>query len=204
MDKDLNTKNIILEQGFAQFSKNGMRQFTVESLAANLGMSKKTIYKYFPTKEILIERVVGYFTGSIRKKFVAVVESEDNPINKFYLVMEFLRKKIGFIKMENFAEVKLRYPQIWDQIEEFRLDMVKHITTIFEEAQDKGYANPNLNMDVVAIIYINIINATFQPEFFLKNNLAPVDTVKTFVRMVTEGIFVFDEKPKNTNNFIWE
>lgn len=204
MDNNLRTKNIILEQGFAQFSQNGMRQFTVESLATNLGMSKKTIYKFFPTKEILIEKVIGNFTGSIKKKFMTVVESDDDPINKFNSVMEFLRKKIGYIKMENLAEVKIRYPQIWNNIEEFRLEMVRYITTIFEEAQDKGFANPELNMDVVAIIYINIINATFQPEFFLKNNLAPVDTIKTFVKMVTEGIFIYKEDTNNNNDFIWE
>jgi len=203
MDNNLRTKNIILEQGFAQFSQNGMRQFTVESLATNLGMSKKTIYKFFPTKEILIEKVIGNFTGSIKKKFMTVVESDDDPINKFNSVMEFLRKKIGYIKMENLAEVKIRYPQIWNNIEDFRLEMVRYITTIFEEAQDKGFANPELNMDVVAIIYINIINATFQPKFFLKNNLAPVDTIKTFVKMVTEGIFIYKEDANN-NDFIWE
>lgn len=205
MDKSEQSKNIILEQGFNQFSKDGLKFFTVEALASNLGMSKKTIYKYFPTKEILIEKVVGFFTGSVKRKFQSVVESNDDPIYKFNDVMEFLMKKIGYLKMENAMEVKVRYPKIWQKIEKFRLDLIQYITIIFKEAQAKGYAKSDLDMDVVAKIYMNIINSTFQPEFFLHNNLAPVDTIRTFVKMVTEGIFINPvENKQNKNKFIWE
>ena len=39
---------------------------------------------------------------------------------------------------------------------------------------------------------MNMVNSTFQPEFFINNNLAPVDTVKTFVSMIVEGLFTED------------
>ncbi len=205
MNDNLTAKNLILEQGFNKFSKEGVRFFTVESLAANLGMSKKTIYKYFPTKEILLEKIVGYFTHSIKRKFQSVVESDENPIDKFNNVMDFLMNKIGYLKMENAMEIKVRYPQIWKNIERFRLDLVKYISIIFKEAQTEGYAKSDLDMEIIAIIYMNIINSIFQPEFFIKNNLAPVDTIRTFVKMVTEGIFVDNDNLRaNNNKQVWK
>jgi len=205
MDKENTTKDIILEQGFIKFSQEGVRNFTVESLAANLGMSKKTIYKFFPTKEILIDKVVCFFTSAVEKKIKFIVESDRNPIEKFENFMNFLIMKIGYLKMENAMEVKVRHPRIWDKIEKFRLSLVEYIAAIFKEAQDKGYAKSDLDMDNIAIIYMNIINSTFQPEFFLKNNLAPSDTIRTFVKIVTEGIFIDTvEKKHNHNKLIWE
>ena len=199
------SKNIILEQGIHQFSKNGVKSFTVESLASDLGMSKKTIYKFFPTKEILLEKIVSYFTGSVKRKFQSVVESDKKSIDKFDEVMNFLIKKIGYLKIENAMEVKARYPKIWKNIQEFRLSLIQFITIIFKEAQSKGYASTELDMEIVATIYMNIINSTFQPEFFLQNNLAPGDTIRTFVKMVTEGIFIDTvDRKQNHNKLVWE
>ena len=48
------TKSIILKEGFSSVLRNGIKAFTVENLASSLAMSKKTIYQYFPKKEILI------------------------------------------------------------------------------------------------------------------------------------------------------
>lgn len=189
MDKDNQSKEHILEQGFETLLQEGVRFFTVESLAGKLRMSKKTIYKFFPTKEILIEKIVRFFTGMVKRKFQSVVESDENPIIKFNQVMDFIMEKISHISMDKMMDVKIRYPQVWFLIEQFRLDMRQYIAAIFKEAQEKGLAKSDIDMDVVATIYMNIVNYTFQPEFFLRNNLAPVDTIRLFVRMVTEGIF---------------
>ena len=53
------TQKLILDHGFNLISRDGMKGFTVESLAEELTMSKKTIYKYFPTKEALLRAIFG-------------------------------------------------------------------------------------------------------------------------------------------------
>jgi len=67
--------------------------------------------------------------------------------------------------------------------------LTQDFATIFIEAQEKGFARKDVDMNIVATIYMNIVNSTFQPEFFLKNNLAPVDTINLFVNIITEGMF---------------
>ena len=189
MDKYNQSKEHILEQGFEALSRDGVRFFTVESLAGHLGMSKKTIYKFFPTKEILIEKIVAFFTGMVKRKFKSVVESDENPVVKFNQVMDFIMDKISRISMDKVVEVKNRYPKVWEKIEAFRISLTNDFAAIFIEAQEKGFARKDVDMKVVATIYTNIINSTFQPEFFLKNNLAPVDTINLFVNIITEGMF---------------
>ena len=58
----------ILELGFDLFTQEGIRSFTVESLAQQLGISKKTIYKFFPTKEILIEKYIDHYMVTIENR----------------------------------------------------------------------------------------------------------------------------------------
>ncbi len=189
MDKDNQSKEKILEQGFETITQNGVKYFTVESLAAHLGMSKKTIYKFFPSKDILIEKIFDYFTCMIKRKLKQIVESDLGPIEKYTRIMDFIINKISHISMERLVEVQNRYPIIWGKIEAFRISLAQDFTTIFIEAQEKGLARKDLDMNVVATIYMNIINSTFQPLFFLKNNLAPADTINLFINLITEGMF---------------
>ncbi len=189
MTKKIDPKEKILTQGFDTIIEEGVRFFTVESLAAKLGMSKKTIYKFFPTKEILIEKVVGYYTKIVEKKFRTVIASEMEPTEKFMTIMEFIMDTVGRISIDKMMDVKMRYPNIWKEIEDFRLARQNDFAKILIEAQEKGLARPDMDMKTVATIYMNIVNSTFQPEFFLKNNLGTRDTIQIFVDMITRGLF---------------
>jgi TetR/AcrR family transcriptional regulator, cholesterol catabolism regulator len=204
MDKDSQSKEKILELGFETITQNGVRFFTVESLAAHLGMSKKTIYKYFPSKDILIEKIFDYFTSVIKRKLNQIVNSDMDPVEKYYKIMDFIMSKVSKMSMGKLVEVQNRHPIIWKKFELFRKGLTQDFATIFIEAQEKGYARKDIDMNIVAIIYMNIVNSTFQPEFFFQNNLAPIDTIKLFMQMITEGIFIKPEVKKLNNKLIWE
>ena len=54
----MNQKNNILKEGFLIIAKDGIRSFTVDRLSSMLRISKKTIYAFFATKEILIDKII--------------------------------------------------------------------------------------------------------------------------------------------------
>ena len=205
MSKEIDQKFIIVERAFESFMQEGPKNFTIESLASDLGMSKKTIYKYFPTKDFLIDKIFELFTDSIKRKFQSIANSDENPVIKFNLVTNYLFKKIMHIPSRTIMEVKIRYPHIWKKMEQFRLENIMLFAEFFKDAQKQGLAKSEIDMDKAAIIFINLINSTFQPEFFIENNIAPVDAIKLFMQMITEGIFIQPtEKKQNQNKFIWE
>lgn len=189
MNKEIYQKNIILEQAFLSFTQNGPRNFTIDELSSQMGMSKKTIYKYFPTKNILIDNIFKYFTDSIREKFAEVSRLNDNPIVKFKLVTDFLFNRFNYMSPNTLIEIKIRYPKIWAGIAEFRKEMSIHLAEFLKEAQKMGLAKSDMDMDKTSTIFLYILNNTFQPEFFIANNLAPADTIKLYMQMITEGLF---------------
>jgi AcrR family transcriptional regulator len=182
-------KTLILEQGIETITRIGVRAFTVESLASQLGMSKKTIYKFFPSKEVLLESAVDHLTGVIAEKFRSIMAAEPNPIFQFYKIMEFISDWISRFQIDKIAEIKIRYPELWEKIESFRLERREDFYRILMAAQHQGYVRSDVDIRIVATLYMNIINSTFQPEFFIKNNLTPVETLNTFLLMVTQGLF---------------
>ena len=181
--------NQILEEGFDSVAETGVRAFTVESLAKRLAMSKKTIYKFFPTKENLIRSIMQFVFTQINSTFKRVMADESNPAVQFIKIMETITKFAGKAPLNKIAELKSLYPDIWKEIESFRLSHQEDFYTILYNAQEQGLARDDINMRSASIIYINIINSTFQPEFFLKNDLAIGETIRGFVQVVARGIF---------------
>lgn len=199
MNKDIDQKNIILEQAFQSFTREGPRNFTIDGFASDMSMSKKTIYKFFPTKEILIEKIFEFFTGSIRRKFEELARSDENPIVKFNQATEFLQKRIINVPSKTLLELKMRYPNVWQQIADFRKEMTQYIAKFFKEAQEQGLAKADIDMDKAAKIFLFMANS-LQPEFFMTNNLAPADAIKLFMRMITEGLLTEEGIALRTNN----
>ena len=179
----------ILEEGFDSVAETGVRAFTVESLAKRLAMSKKTIYKFFPTKEKLIRSIMQFVFTQINSTFKRVMADESNPAVQFIKIMETITKFAGKAPLNKIAELKSLYPDIWKEIESFRLSHQEDFYTILYNAQEQGLARDDINMRSASIIYINIINSTFQPEFFLNNDLAIGETIRGFVQVVARGIF---------------
>ena len=181
--------NQILEEGFYSVVDTGVRAFTVESLAKRLAMSKKTIYKFFPTKENLIRSIMQFVFTQIDAAFNKVMVDEPNPAVQFINIMETIAKFAGRIPVDKIAELKSLHPEIRKEIEAFRLSHQDDFYTILHDAQEQGLARHDINMRATSIIYINIINSTFQPEFFLKNDLPIRETIRGFVQIVARGIF---------------
>ena len=188
MDKLQTQKSLILKNGFDQLIEGGLRSFTVENLAACLCMSKKTIYKFFPTKEALIDKIISRRLELIETEIQNVMISVANPIEKFMGVMEVFYHSISKIKIERLSELKNRYPVMWQRIEDFRLNRREDFYTILKSAQEQGLIKPNIDIDLISTVYTHIINSTFQPEFFIQNALTPQSVVPAYVDMVTGGL----------------
>lgn len=182
-------KSYILEAGFESIISKGIRSFTVEALAKRLGMSKKTIYKYFPSKEKLTRKIIHFIFYQIDAGFEKVMANEPNPAVQYIKIMEHISNIAGRIPARRMLEFKTSYPKIWREIESFRLGHQEKFYTILNAAQDQGLARAELNMKTAAVVYINVVNSTFQPEFFLKNDLPIKETIRSFVQVVARGIF---------------
>jgi len=152
-------------------------------------MSKKTIYKYFPTKEKLIRKIVVFMTGQVEQMFKKIRETEENPAVQFIKVMEYMAKFATHAPIKRMAQLKTTYPAIWKEIEVFRLNRQNDFYEILKSAQDQGLARDDIDMRKFSIVYINMVNNTFQPEFFLKNDLAMSETINGLTKIISRGIF---------------
>ncbi len=181
-------KEPILEHGFNLFSRDGVKGFTVENLAKDLAMSKKTIYKFFPTKEILLKKIFQSIMSALAGHFSRIIAKDINPLDKFSLVMDEITKMISRVSITKLNDIKARYPAIWKDIEAFRIARRTDFYRIMKEGQECGLVRKDLDIELSATLFMNIVNTVFQPEFFLENQLSPKEVIETFRDIYLRGI----------------
>jgi AcrR family transcriptional regulator len=182
-------KNIILREGFRSVSIDGIKSFTVENLASKLAMSKKTIYQYFPKKEVLIKKIIDFRMKKLTNEFNEIINEEEDAIIQFIKIREHNIKFANKFNLQKLTYLKARYPDIWKIIEKYRLDRKNIYKQIFIMAKNQGYLRENLDPEVCVALYINIFNSTFQPEFMNDNNLSIDLTINHLQEILSNGFF---------------
>ena len=178
----------ILAHGLQSIISEGVRGFTVESLAKDLAMSKKTIYKYFPSKERLLREIFNFVSGRVTRWIQELVNRDANPIDKFEELVLTITRNLTLVSPTRFSDIKARHPALWREIEQFRLDRRDDFLILLKDAQKQGYVRETLEMELTATLFMNIINSVFQPEFFLNNRVTPAHVAETFLDIFLRGL----------------
>jgi len=102
----------ILKSALKLFSENGIRSISMDDLCRNMGISKKTLYKYVENKVDLLQKISDYIYEEIKNKIKELSDTDLNAID-FLLEMSKLQKNamVNVNPIVNF-EMRKYYSQI--------------------------------------------------------------------------------------------
>jgi len=90
---NLSKKAVIIEKAYDAFYKGGFHATGVDALADDAGVSKRTLYKYFPTKEHLIEAVLDHYGTMVRTCLIgAAAERATDPREQIMAIFDVRRE----------------------------------------------------------------------------------------------------------------
>ena len=191
----------IIEQIEDKLFKEGFYKTTMDEVASELGMSKKTIYKFFPSKEDLVMAIAKHFMSGMKNKILPALSSNKNAIEKLEDLMNILAKASEKISSARMEEMKRHYPSLWNEIDRFRTEMMfGNITKVIDQGKKEGLfidCPTNIVMNVLVASIRNIVN----PDFILNNNFSIIEAARYAFRIIIGGI-VTDKGKKIFNQTI--
>ncbi|MBK7379081.1 MAG: TetR/AcrR family transcriptional regulator [Ignavibacteriales bacterium] len=192
-------KDKIVEQSEEKFFKDGFYKTTMDEVASELGMSKKTIYKFFPSKDDLIMAIVKHFMNRIKVKILPALNSDKNAIEKLGELIKILAGVSEKISSKRMEEMKRHFPQIWNEIDSFRTKMMfENITRVIDQGKAEG-----LFVDYPTSIVMNMLVASIRsvvnPDFILNNNFSIIEAARSAFKILICGIVT--EKGKQFLNY---
>jgi AcrR family transcriptional regulator len=191
-------QNKIVELSEEKFFREGFHKTTMDEVAAELKMSKKTIYKFFPSKDDLVNAIAKHFMNSVKNKILPALDTDKNAIEKLEALMKILASVSLRISPKMFDDLRRHFPSIWNEIDNFRTEMMfGNLTKIIEQGKSEGlfidYPTP-----IIMNMLVNSVRSVVNPDFILNNNFSILEAALTAFRILIGGIIT--EKGKEVFN----
>ena len=166
---------------------HGFSGFTMDDLTARAGISKRTIYRYFSSKEEIIKSVLEQFLTGVRQSIDQALEKADSPQDKIINVMLCITQNLRLLQPLLLFDIHKHYPHLWEKVEQFRTRNIEEILQSVLINNDH-YFNNNINQKVFTTALLTSIREVVNPTFILDNNLSPEEVIRSLFTIFIHGI----------------
>ena len=156
----------ILRTSMDLMMRIGPQSVTMDMVARDCGISKRTLYETFPNKHNLISDVIKYNQQQSNAKFTEIFEQASNSFEAlmgvYTLAREFIRKTSPVF----IADIKRLYPEAFEQYKAQEIDHILSLAKIIKRAKDEGLALPGVKCKIAAFIFTNNMKSIHNMQDF--------------------------------------
>ncbi len=199
LQKNDGEKEIILDYARGKFISEGFFKTTMDELACELGVSKKTIYKFFPSKENLVEAVAESQISNITCDMEKVIDEKVNVVTKFAKIFDVYSSRIMCCSEKWYKDLQVHAPHIWQRIEKVRSERINEsLNKLLKQGKREGLIN-NIPPEIVVTSFIATIRSVMNPDFVSQNKFTMREAFEYSFEMLLNGILTIHGK-KNYNS----
>lgn len=179
-------RNRILMGAFEEMNAQGVH-FTMADLAQKLAISKSTIYKFFPSKDVLIKEILEAIVEDIRQQEEMIAKDPGMSFHKKVEgILAVFPKKFGPISERFIDEVGRFLPQ------ESKAELIINekwliLETLIKEGIDEGSLRP-INLAVLQRMFMLVGNGLVDVKFLTQNKLSAQEAVAASADIIAFGL----------------
>lgn len=191
-------KNKILEQTLQIFNQKGLK-FTMDDIAKEMGISKKTIYTVFQDKEELFLAAVDYMFDSIKEGEQAVLEDDSlSIIEKIRAVLGVMPEGYKDVDFRQLYVLKDKYPKIYAKVEERLENGWEKTIALIERGMEEGVIR-KVSVPIVKLMMEASLEQFFQRDILIRSGLTYQEALSEVVNILVDGMTVVSGGKKDEN-----
>ena len=165
-----NMRENIIHKAAELFLTLGFKSVTMDDIAHEMGISKKTIYVHFANKTKLVETVTFELFETICDGIDGICEASNNPIEELYDIKMFVMHHLKNEKSSPQFQLKKYYPKIYDilKVKQFE-KMHDSVKDSLKKGVDTGLFRTNINIDFISRMYFNGMTGIKDNSIFPQN-----------------------------------
>ena len=177
----------ILEAAIVVFNQKGIK-FTMDDLAKQLEISKKTIYTVFLNKEALLYGMVDYMFDSIKESERSIVENESlSLLEKIRRILVVLPEGYRDLDFSQLYLLKEKYPRIYKKVE-YRLETGWETTiALLEQGMAEGVIRP-IRIPIFKMMFEASLEQFFQRDILAMNKISYAEALDEVLGILVDGI----------------
>ena len=179
----------IIQQVSLLYMKYGIKSVTMDDVARELGVSKKTLYEHFDDKADLVKKVILYNITNIETQFN---KASSKKLNALDTLMEIGNMIVRFLSDFNPSisyDLQKYYPSIWKMLIDYKKNrvFVNVKENLIKGIKEKLYRE-DLNPEIIARIYVSKIEATMDFDYKGSADINPIILYNELLKYHIRGI----------------
>lgn len=189
MTEDQSTKEKIFAACQDRFIRDGFIAVSVDEIAADLGISKKTLYKYFESKEEIVRQIMERLMGTVRMNVEHILMSDTSTVEKLSQVITVLATNVNRLAPAFGRDIQRRMPELWKHIEEFRRQRIADVfARIMQQGAEDGTMRPQSNSRIFLMSILAAIERIMQPNVLANESFSAGEAVREIMNVFFQGV----------------
>ena len=193
----------LLENCIGVFMRLGIRSVTMDDLAKNLSISKKTLYKYFNDKGDLVEKAIRAKTSFERCTINQICEESNNAVDELFGITKKVTANLKEVHPSIFFDLEKYYPEAWSAFQDHKHTYVfECIYNNLERGKKEKLYRQDLNSTIIAKTYVlrmdDMMNQAYFPATDFNFSTVYLELFRYHIRGIAsdKGIEYLIEKVK--------
>ncbi len=175
-----------------QFLTNGFRSVSMDDLAAELGMSKKTLYVSFPSKVTLLEAVLKDKFREVEADLEQLAKDQAANIEMaLHQFLSCLQRHTAEIQPAFVRDIGRETPELFQLIEQRRRELIRrYFGGLFEDGKKTGVVRSDIPTHLIIEILLGAVQSIINPPKLMELGLTVEHGYSSVIRVILEGAFV--------------
>ncbi len=188
----------LVEEARELFLAHGFSKVTMDELGRQLGMSKKTMYRHFRTKDELVDAVIQSQIARIGGAVGGILRSRDDFVTKMYTLWNTLGRIVSGIGEQFREDIRRSRPDLWKRIEEARRTLILgNLSRMIDEGIQRGLVRSDVHKDAMVLIYLSAVQGIVCPRVLAEYPFSVEDAFRAIMTVYLDGILT----PKARDSF---
>ena len=182
-------KDKIVEVSLERFLQHGIRSMTIKKLVEPLGISTKTVYKYFDSKEALLEECLLILYSGSFNEFNAILSGKDNPVTTLLMVFRGALSRDFGVNHTFYHDLNYYYPELQNAaIDKIRKNYGNLMLPLIENGVKEGYFSQHIIPEIVLKGISTLYTSITRSEEYKEYKGSPYELLKNLVEVFIRGI----------------
>lgn len=209
MSKKNSIEGKILDSAYKHFLDKGYRHTTMDDIATDLGISKKTLYKYHSSKLELLEASFEVLKLKMSSKVEAILDNKyiSFPL-KLKSTLTVVATHLAPINPELFEDIREHAKDVWEDILIYINESAYlRFQKLIKQGVDQGLVNPRININLIVMLYASAIQSLLDPKFISQfpdsmrkeMKLSPSEIFDQAISVIYNGILTEEARNEFVN-----
>ncbi len=154
------------------YNKYGIKSVTMDDVARELGVSKKTLYENFADKSDLVSEVIDFLIKEKTDFFTQQKKGRENAVEELLFIFKFYLSTVKEFNPSFEFDLKKYYPNIYARVKQRkRKGIMENTMANLKRGKKEGYFRKELNEDFITRLYILRIESLPESDLFSQEEI---------------------------------